>query len=196
MVVISSGHGLHVPGARGIIDEVMEARRTVDHVAAALVALNCPVFAFHEETARNARDNLNAVIRHHNGHKRALDISVHFNSFSPVSDFVQQSGFRQVDRAVGVEVLYFTGNSHTKGLAGRVAANIAKASGLQLRHPATSGAKPRDNLGFLRHTTAPAILLEVCFVNSSVDVQLYRDNFEDICQAIAATINTGLETII
>jgi len=32
-IVISSGHGLHIPGARDLIDEVTEARRVTDRVA-------------------------------------------------------------------------------------------------------------------------------------------------------------------
>ena len=37
----------------------------------------------------------------------------------------------------------------------------------------------------LADTNKPAILLEVCFVSSTVDVELYKKNFEAICQAIA-----------
>ena len=57
---------------------------------------------------------------------------------------------------------------------------ICAASGLKNRGP-----KYRDNLAFLNNTAAPAILVEVSFVNSSADTKLYQDNFKDICGAIA-----------
>jgi len=34
----------------------------------------------------------------------------------------------------------------------------------------------------------PAILLEICFVDSQADVAHYVKHFEKICQAIAATL--------
>jgi len=85
-------------------------------------------------------------------------------------------------------VLYRQGDAKTRRLAGRLAAAISGASGLVLRHPRSSGAKPRMNLGFLNNTTAPALLIEVCFVNSREDVRLYQAHFEEICNAIASTL--------
>ena len=40
-IVISSGHGKYVRGACGILDEVDEARRVVDRVAAELRNARC-----------------------------------------------------------------------------------------------------------------------------------------------------------
>lgn len=47
------------------------------------------------------------------------------------------------------------------------------------------GAKQRKDLGVLARTYEPAILIEICFVNSTVDAAIYRRDFEKICQAIA-----------
>jgi N-acetylmuramoyl-L-alanine amidase len=178
-IVISSGHGLRVAGASNIINEVTEARRVVDRVAQLLTQNSVPVIKFHENNATNQTDNVNAIVRYHNSQARDIDVSVHFNAVE---------GTR--DAGIGVEVLHYTGNNGTKATAQLVAGAISKASGLILRSTA-----PRDKgalastLGFLRSTNKPAILIEVCFVNSRTDVRLYQDNFEAICAAIATEIS-------
>jgi len=179
-IAISSGHGLFVRGARGLIDEVDEARLVTDRVAAILRQAGISVNAFHENNMRTASANVNEIVRHHNSQTRDLDVSIHFNSTA--------TGVTE-DRAIGVEVLHFTGNQPTRALAGRVASAISNASGLLLRHKQDSGAVARNNIGFLNNTTAPAILIEVCFVVSRTDVRLYRQYFEEICYAIASSIS-------
>jgi len=67
-----------------------------------------------------------------------------------------------------------------------VADAISLAGGLIDRGP-----KKRTDLFFLNNTTAPAILVEVCFVDSSADVDLYRMHFDGICSALANTIGGG-----
>ena len=176
MVVISSGHGLLVRGARGIIDEVDEARRVTDRVSDILRSAGADVNTFHENTTRNQNDNVNAIVRHHNSQQRDLDVSIHFNS--------TKTGAIE-ERGIGVETLYFTGNQRTKQTASSVSRAISDASGLLLRRGDGTLAA---NVGFLRLTTAPAILIEVCFVNSQTDVRLYQQHFESICAAIASTI--------
>ena len=47
------------------------------------------------------------------------------------------------------------------------------------------GAKKRTDLHFLNDCAMPAILLEVCFVDSEADCDLYRTNFKEICMTIA-----------
>ena len=179
-IVISSGHGLFVRGARGVIDEVDEARRVTDRVAEILRREGISANVFHENSARTAAANVNAIVQHHNRQVRDLDVSIHFNSTA--------TGAIE-DRAIGVEVLHFTGNQNTRALAGRVAKAISDASGLLLRHQHDSGAVARNNIGFLNNTTAPAILIEVCFVVSRTDTRLYQQFFEEICTAIASAIS-------
>ena len=55
------------------------------------------------------------------------------------------------------------------------------------------GVKARPNLVVLRRTTMPAVLVEVGFINSNTDNQLFDQNFEDIAQAIAAGILDTLD---
>ena len=180
-VVISSGHGLYVRGARGLIDEVDEARHVTNRVAEILQGADVPVNVFHENTARSQRGNVNNIIQYHNGQIRDLDVSVHFNDVA--------GGMREA--GIGVEVLYRSGKDKARQIAGRVARAISDASGLILRHQwrAVAGTVPSTAIGFLNNTTAPAILIEVCFVNSRTDVDIYQQHFEEICQAIAGGIS-------
>ncbi|MCL2381513.1 MAG: N-acetylmuramoyl-L-alanine amidase [Treponema sp.] len=169
-IVFSSAHGLHVPGANHLINEVEESRRVIRDVA-----IRCrkqdlaSVFEFHDGTSKNQNDNLNTIIGWHNSLDRDLDVSVHFNAFKATTT------------GMGVEVLYR--DPENRHLAAAVSVAIAKAGGLRNR-----GARPRTNLRFLNQVNRPAILIEVCFTDSEVDVQLYKLNYEDICQAIAVAV--------
>ncbi len=166
-IAISSGHALYVRGASDIIDEVTEARRVTDKTAEYLRQLGVTTYVFHDDTSRTQNQNLSTIVNFHNSKNRELDVSVHFNSAARTSN------------PLGVEVLYYD----QSGLAANVSQAIANASGLKNR-----GVKQRKELHFLRKTVKPAILIEVCFVTSTADVELYRRNFDAICRAIAETL--------
>ena len=166
-IVISSGHGKHVSGAIGLINEVVEARRVVDRVAALVRESGGGIGVFHDDTSRNQRDNINTIVRHHNSQERVLDVSVHLNAFQPTRD------------PRGTEVLHR--NQHE--LARRMSQKIAEAGGFINRGP-----KQRTDLGFLNSTNNRALLIEVCFVDSEADVALYLKNFEQICKAISVEL--------
>lgn len=164
-VAISSGHGLHVRGASGLIDEVDEARRVVPEVAQFLHALGVSAVTFNDDTSTTQNENLKTIVNWHNAQDRDLDISVHFNSYD--------------GKAHGTECLYVT----QEKLASDVAAAIAQAGEFTNR-----GAKKRTDLYFLNNTDKPAILIEVCFVDSQIDVANYEQFFSEICEAIADTV--------
>ena len=56
------------------------------------------------------------------------------------------------------------------------------------------GVKARPNLVVLKRTKMPAVLVEVGFINSRIDNQLFDDNFYDIAGAIADGIMDTLQT--
>lgn len=164
--VISSGHGKIVGGAVGFINERAEAVKVVDRVYAILTnSYNGRGYRYHESTAQNQSQNLANIVNYHNSKDRELDVSVHFNSASA--------------SATGTECLYYD----AKSLSAKMSAAMAKALDIRDRGP-----KERKELYFLRNTTKPAILLEVCFVSNKDDVAKYKANFERLCQAIAKTI--------
>jgi hypothetical protein len=166
-IVISSGHGLHVSGAAALIDEVEEARAVVPEVAKFLREHGHSAIEFHDDTSQTQDDNLKTIVDFHNAQgPHDIDLSVHFNAY------MLTSGGR------GTEVLYV--NHDIEPIAARVAMAIAEASGLINR-----GTHHRSDLYFLNKTVAPAILIEVCFVDAQADVDAYEEYFDDICVAIA-----------
>jgi len=166
-IVISSGHSRFVSGAVGVLNEVTEARRVVPRVAQHLRSGGAQVTEFHDDVSRTQSANLGAIVSFHNRQTRDLDVSVHFNAF------------QRTDGPRGTEVLH----RNQAALAARVSRAMAQAAGFINR-----GAKVRINLSFLTRTKKPAILLEVCFVDSAADAALYNRHFEDICRAIAESI--------
>ena len=173
-IVISSGHGKYVRGASGILDEVDEARKVVEQVADELRRRSVDVKVFHDDTSHSQNENLNTIVNYHNAQMRDLDISVHFNAYE------------QVSKPMGVEVLYVT----QSGLAGKVSGAISDAGALINRGP-----KKRTDLFFLNSTEMPAILIETCFVDSEADAELYRANFDAICDAINACDLAGVSKL-
>ena len=170
MIAISPGHWKIGTGAVGLIDEVTEARKVVERVTNLLVNRNIQTCKIVDYTSTNQRENLTFLVSTHNKTKRVLDVSVHFNAVKGITT-----------RAIGTEVLYK--DEAMKSLAADISKAIATSAGFINR-----GAKRRLDLAFLNQTNEQAILIEVCFVNSTVDVSLYERHFEAICQAIAQTL--------
>lgn len=162
-IVISAGHSARCRGAIGIIDEFDENCLVVNAVAAKLSARGVTVKSFIDTASTTSNENLNRIVDYHNAQVRDLDISIHFNANQDTT------------RPVGTECLYVT----QEDLSAEMSAAIA-TSGLTDR-----GAKQRTDLFFLNNTEMPAILIEVCFVDSSADVDIYQNKFDDICEAIA-----------
>ncbi|HWU39279.1 MAG TPA: N-acetylmuramoyl-L-alanine amidase, partial [Candidatus Acidoferrum sp.] len=92
-VVISSGHGKHIRGASGILDEVDEARRVVEGIATALRRLGVNAITYHDDVSTTQDQNLARIVDFHNSQVRDLDISVHFNAYV------------ETDQPMGTEVL-------------------------------------------------------------------------------------------
>jgi N-acetylmuramoyl-L-alanine amidase len=170
-IVISSGHGKHVRGASGYIDEVDEARRVVQDVAVMLRRAGVEVATYHDNQSHSQNENLHRIVDHHNSFaaEGRRDVSVHFNAYV------------ETEKAMGTECLYVS----QERLAESVAAAIAQAG-----HLIDRGAKYRDDLYFLNHTTGSlgAILIEVCFVDSESDAAHYDEHFSAIVGAIARCV--------
>ncbi len=165
-IVISSGHGKYVRGASGNpgLDEVDEARKVVEYLAAALSDRGVQVKTFHDDVSKDQSANLKWIVDHHNGQgKHDLDVSIHFNAYS------------QTSKPMGTECLYLTQST----LAGEISAAVASCGFIN------RGAKKRTDLYFLNNTKAAAILVEVCFVDSDTDVAIYRAHFDEICERMA-----------
>src|SRR5262245_38961053 len=166
-IAISSGHGKYVAGAIDILDEHKEAVRVVNKVSEFLTAAGTENKTFEDTTSKTQDQNLKTIVNWHNNQTRDLDISVHFNCYEHTS------------KPMGTECLYYSQDD----LSDDVAAAIAGAGGFIDRGP-----KRRTDLYFLNNTDEPAILIEVCFVDSVTDTTLYEENFDEICKAIAESV--------
>lgn len=159
---ISSGHSINCQGASDILNEVTEARKVVDRIYEMCKAMGIEVYKYHD-TSSSSNQNLANIANWHNQFKDGIDVSIHFNCYQHTSN------------SMGTEVCYYSQSE----LADKVSSAISKASGLKNR-----GGKERKGLYVLRHTNKPMILIEVCFLDSSYDVQKYQENFDNICSAI------------
>jgi peptidoglycan hydrolase-like protein with peptidoglycan-binding domain len=169
-IVISSGHGLHVPGASGYLDEVTCAREIVDQVAVYLRRAGVDTIVFHDNTSHSVDENLDTIVSFHNNQgPHDYDVSVHLNAFEATS------------KCMGTEVIYVTQST----LAANISEAIADAADL----PNRGGKYDERGLAFLWNTNAPAVLVEVLFVDSRCDAQHYSDRFDEICGALAAALS-------
>jgi N-acetylmuramoyl-L-alanine amidase len=170
-VVMSSGHGKYVRGASGVLDEVDEARRVVEAAAANMRGVGIDVVTFHDDVSQSQSENLQRIVDFHNSQVRDLDISVHFNAYV------------ETTKPMGTEVLYAT----QEDLADRMSEAIADTGFVD------RGSKYRSDLYFLNETAGPAILIEVCFVDSEADAAAYGQNFDEICASMASVL---LDTVV
>lgn len=168
-IVISSGHGKYVRGASGILDEVDEARIVVEAVASLLRERGVRVTTFHDDVSQTQNENLNRIVDFHNSQERELDVSVHFNAY------VETAG------PMGTECLYVTQQA--------LAASMSKA--VSLCGFIDRGAKKRTDLFFLNQTEKPSVLIELCFVDSAADAEVYKSAFDEIMEAIATVLGGG-----
>lgn len=174
-VCISSGHGKHVPGACGIIIEHDEAVLVVNKLAGELEERGVEVETYEDTVSTTQSENLDRLVDWHNAQgAHELDISVHFNAYE------------QVTKPMGTEVLYVS----QQALAAELSEAISSVGFIN------RGAKKRTDLAFLNGTQAPAVLLEICFVDSEADCELYEDQFDEICENIANVLGGDDEEAI
>ncbi|ASK14933.1 MULTISPECIES: N-acetylmuramoyl-L-alanine amidase [Bacillus] len=166
---LHGGHNSIVQGANfGNRKEHVLDRQVKDAVAAKLRSLGHTVYDDTDEVGATQSQNLNNIIRNSNSHAVDLVISFHLNA----SDGNGQ----------GVEVLYYD----QKDLAAKISAQLAKDIGWRDR-----GAKQRTDLAVLNGTKAPAILIELGFIDNESDMAKW--NVDKIANSVvfALTGQTG-----
>ena len=163
-IVISAGHSAKCRGAVGIIDEYDENVRVMNKTSDLLRGRGLQVKTYADTISTTQNENLNRIVDFHNSAgPHDLDVSIHFNANV------------ETDSPMGTECLYVT----QANLAAAIADSIAEC-GFKDRGP-----KKRTDLFFLNNTEEPAILIEVCFVDSTADCELYEAQFNEVCDAIA-----------
>ncbi len=157
---LHGGHNSIVQGANcGNRKEHVMDRQVKDAVAAKLRALGHTVYDDTDETGKTQAQNLNNIVRNCNSHDVDLVISFHLNAYN--------------GSANGVEVCYYDQQS----LATKVSAQLSKDIGWSNR-----GAKQRTDLYVLNSTKAPAILIELGFIDNDSDMTKW--NVDKIANSI------------
>lgn len=165
LIVLDAGHGGANPGA------VYQGRQEKDDVLALTLAVgrileNRGVDVYYTRTTDIYESPTQKAIE---GNQTGADyfISIHRNS-SPYPN--QYSG---------IESLVY----NRYGAAARMADNINQQ--LEAVGFLNQGVNQRQDLVVLNRTQMPAVLVEVGFINTDVDNQLFDERFDDIAQAIA-----------
>lgn len=176
-VNISAGHNPDnkvACGAIGLIKESTEARKIKDLVIKYLKSAKCTVYDCTVNNGTSQNDVLRKIVTKCNAHDVDLDVSIHFNSGR-----ADKKGDGKIG---GCEVLVYSEKSKSYDEAKRICAKL-KAIGFKNR-----GVKVNNGLYVLKNTKAPALLVEVCFVDDEDDIELYQKNVNKIAKAIAEGI--------
>ena len=159
IINVHGGHNARVPGACGLINEVTEDRKVKDLVLDKLRSLGHTVYDCTDDVGTSQSANLANIVAKCNSHGADLDVSIHFNAGAN-----NPGGNGQT---TGTEVLVYSMTSAAAPFASAICNAIASL-GFKDR-----GVKVRTDLYVLKHTKAPALLVECCFVDDADDVALY-----------------------
>ena len=159
-IAVRGGHVPKVTGARGLIDELTEDRKVKDSVIKYLRQLGCNVLdVTPSDNTSTLNGDLSYGVNKANNWGADLFISIHFNK-----------AYDSYNGALGSEVCVYS----TFDIAQRVVNELSKL-GFKNR-----GQKVRNNLYELKHTKMKAMIIEVCFVEATEDVALYKKLGHDL----------------
>lgn len=170
-IAIAGGHSAIARGASGYLDEYDCDR--------AFVAQLIPAFesqGWYVTDCSNEESDVSAELREEcriaNASGADLFIAVHFNAGG----------------GTGTEVWHYPYSS-AETCAQDVSRELASALGLPNR-----GAKSTTGLYVLNHTEMPAILIEVCFVDTEADADAWwATSWEDLCGAVVRGLGGDYE---
>ena len=155
IIGVDKGHTVQnggVCGACGLLKESVENRPVGDKVIKKLRALGHTVIDCSCNSASNVDEQLAAIVKKANAQKLDLFLSLHLNAGG----------------GTGAEI-YTTNTSGAKEEAKRLIETYCKRTGFRNR-----GHKYKE-LYVLRHTVAPAMLLEMAFVDTEADFKRWND---------------------
>ena len=180
-------HGGHNPsgktacGATGFLDESKEDRLITKAILKYLKKGGATVYDCTVSNGKSQKDVLVKICAKCNAHSVKQDYSVHLNSGRNDEKGDKKNG--------GFEVWAYSWDPSKKAVANRCRKKM-KALGFTDR-----GLKTSKDLYYLRHTNAPAMLFEICFVDDKDDYLLYKTVGADrIGKALAeAILNKSIE---
>ncbi|MBS6502586.1 MAG: N-acetylmuramoyl-L-alanine amidase [Clostridium sp.] len=173
-IAVRGGHNYLATGAVGLIDEVVEDRKVKDSVIKYLRQLGHTVLDVTPGNMDRDSDLIYGVNKANNW-GADLFISIHFNK-----------AYSSYNGAIGTEAWVYstTDNYNDEEYAQRIV-NTLGSLGFKNR-----GVKTSTGLYELKSTTMPSVIVEVCFVEATEDVALYKKLGHDkIGQTIAEAIS-------
>ena len=159
-IAIRGGHVPKFTGASKFIDELTEDRKVKDSVIKYLKQLGCDVLdVTPPDNTSTLNGDLSYGVNKANNWGADLFVSIHFNKAYDI-----------YNGCLGSEVCVYSNFD----IAQRVVNELAKL-GFKNR-----GQKVRNNLYELNHTKMKAMIIEVCFVEATEDVALYKKLGHDL----------------
>ena len=159
-IAIRGGHVPQIPGASKFIDELTEDRKVKDSVIKYLKALGQNVLdVTPPDNTSTLNGELSYGVNKANNWGADLFISIHFNKAYDI-----------YNGCLGSEVCVHS----TFDIAQKVVNALAS---LDFKN---RGQKVRNNLYELNHTKMKAMIIEVCFVEATGDVVLYKELGHDL----------------
>ena len=153
-IAVRGGHCPNVPGSRGIIDELKEDRLVKNAVIKYLNQMGVSVLdVTPPDSTSSSSADLSYGVNKANNWGADLFVSIHFNN-----------AYSTYNGALGTEVCVYS----EYDIAGRV---VNKMASLGFRN---RGQKVRTGLYELKHTSMKSMIVEVCFVEATEDVALYK----------------------
>ena len=153
-IAVRGGHCPNVPGSRGIIDELKEDRLVKNAVIKYLNQMGeSDLDVTPPDSTSSSSADLSYGVNKANNWGADLFVSIHFNN-----------AYSTYNGALGTEVCVYS----EYDIAGRV---VNKMASLGFRN---RGQKVRTGLYELKHTSMKSMIVEVCFVEATEDVALYK----------------------
>lgn len=163
-IAVRGGHNFQATGAVGLIDETTEDRKVKDSVIKYLKQLGHEVLDVTPGNMDSDSDLLYGVSKANNWGAE-LFISIHFNK-----------AYNSYTGAIGSETwVYSKSDQFNDEVYAQRIVNGLGGLGFKNR-----GVKERTDLYELKNTKMPAVIVEVCFVEATEDVALYKKLGSDL----------------
>ena len=168
-IAVRGGHCPNVPGSSALIDELTEDRLVKNAVIKYLKQLGINVLdVTPPDTTSSSSSDLSYGVNEANNWGADLFVSIHFNN-----------AYSSYNGALGTEVCVYSEYDTAKRVVNKMA-----SLGFKNR-----GQKVRTGLYELRHTSMKSIIVEVCFVEATEYVALYKKlGYDKIGKTIAEAI--------
>ena len=168
-IAVRGGHCPNVPGSSALIDELTEDRLVKNAVIKYLKQLGINVLdVTPPDTTSSSSSDLSYGVNEANNWGADLFVSIHFNN-----------AYSSYNGALGTEVCVYSEYDTAKRVVNKMA-----SLGFKNR-----GQKVRTGLYELRHTSMKSMIVEVCFVEATEDVAVYKKlGYDKIGKTIAEAI--------